>query len=315
MDRIENGNAMRIVQGKKIKKQGRRKKLVFYLSIVTLPMIQYLIFYVGVNINSILMAFQSYDAMTGKYFFDGMVNFERIFREFGKDGQLLTAFLNSVKYYGITLLVMCMSLFFAYYVAKKKPFSGVFRVVAYMPHIISNVTMVLIFKYFAEDAYPALVEIFTGKDDVWGLLTNPETLQATVIAFCVLCGFGTQMMMFSNAMSAIDTSVSEAALLDGVTPFKEFLLIDLPIIFPTISTFIIVGIAGIFTNQMSLFSFFGRGADPSVWTLGYYLYRGIKGAEPGQYPYLAALGILFTVVVVPVTFLARRLLNKADPTA
>ncbi len=306
---------MRVIKGKKIKKQGRRKKLAFYLSIVTLPMLQYLVFYVGVNINSVLMAFQSYDAMTGQYYFDGMVNFQRIAREFGKNGQLMTAFLNSLRFYGITLLTMIMSLFFAYYVAKKRPLSGAFRVVAYMPHIISNVTMVLIFKYFAEDAYPALVELFTGRDDVWGLLTNPDTVKATVTVFCVLCGFGTQMMMFSNAMSAIDNSVSEAATLDGVTPFKEFLMIDLPIIFPTISTFVIVGIAGIFTSQMSLFSFFGEGADPSVWTLGYYLYRGIKGADLGQYPYLSALGILFTLVVVPITFLVRHFLNKADPTA
>ena len=313
-DRIKSGSAMRIVQGKRIKKQARRKKLAFYLSIVTLPILQYCIFYIGVNINSILMAFQSYDAMTGKFYFDGMVNFERIAREFGKNGQLMTAFLNSVKYYGITILVMIMSTFFAFYVAKKRPFSGAFRVVAFMPHIISNITMVLLFKYFTENAYPAIVEAMTGKE-VWGLLADPNTVQVTVIVFCILCGFGTQMMMFSNAMSAIDVSVSEAALLDGVTPFKEFLYIDLPIIFPTITTFIIVGIAGIFTNQMSLFSFFGVSADPSVWTLGYYLYKGIKGAAMTEYPYLAALGVLFTLVVVPITFTVRRILNKVDPTA
>lgn len=305
---------MRIVTDKKIKKRSQPKKLAFYLAIIALPMLQYCIFYIGVNINSILMAFQSYDAMTGEFYFDGLVNFKRIAAEFGDNGQLMTAFLNSVMYYGITILVMIMSTFFAYYVYKRRPLSGVFRVVAFLPHIISNITLVLIFKYFTENAYPTLVDLITGEE-VWGLLADPDTVKGAVIAFCVLCGFGTQMMMFTNAMSAIDNSISEAALLDGVTPLKEFFYIDLPIIFPTISTFIIVGIAGIFTNQMSLFSFFGTGADPQIWTLGYYLYRGIKGAAISEYPYLAALGILFTVVVVPITFTVRHILNKVDPTA
>lgn len=305
---------MRIVKGKRIKKQARRQKLGFYLTIVTLPILQYCIFYIGVNINSILMAFQSYDAMTGEFYFDGLVNFKRIAYEFGKNGQLVTALLNSVKFYGIGICLMVATTFFAYYVAKKRPFSGVFRVMAFVPHIVSNITMALLFKYFTENAYPALVEALTGKE-VWGLLVDPNTVYGAVVFFCILCGFGTQMMMFSNAMSAIDNSISEAALLDGVTPIKEFFYIDLPMIFPTISTFIIVGIAGIFTNQMSLFSFFGVSADPSVWTLGYYLYKGIKGAAMTEYPYLAALGVVFTLLVVPITFTVRHFLNKADPTA
>lgn len=305
---------MRIVTDKKIKKRRQAKKLGFYLAIVALPMLQYCIFYIGVNLNSILMAFQSYDAVAGKFYFDGFVNFERIFEEFGSNGHLLNALKNSVMYYGITVLVMIMATCFSFYVYKRRPLSGVFRVMAFLPHIISNITLVLIFKYFTENAYPALVEMMTGEE-VWGLLADPDTVQGAVIVFCVICGFGTQMMMFTNAMSAIDTSVSEAARLDGVTPFKEYLYIDLPIIFPTISTFIIVGIAGIFTNQMSLFGFFGRDADPKIWTLGYYLYRGIKGASMNEYPYLAALGLVFTIVVVPITFAVRRVLNKLDPTA
>lgn len=304
----------KIVKGKKFKRKIKKDRLLFYIAVVGLPLLQYMIFYIGVNFNSVLMAFQSYDAITGKFYFDGFVNFERIFSEFEKDGVLHIALMNSLQYYLITIATMVMALFFSFYVYKKRRFASGFRVVAYLPHIISNITLVLIFKYFTENAYPAIVEALTGER-VWGLLVNPETAKGAIIFFCVFCGFGTQMMMFSNAMSAIDDSISEAAMLDGVSPIREFFSIDLPMIFPTISTFIIVGVAGVFTNQMSLFGFFGRDADPAIWTLGYYLYRGIKGAAISEYPYLAALGLLFTLIVVPITFLVRRLLNKLDPTA
>ncbi len=303
-----------VVKGKKFKRRIKKDRLLFYIAVVLPPLLQYAIFYIGVNFNSILMAFQSYDAIKGEFYFDGLVNFKRIFSEFQGNGILWVAFQNSVLMYFIGLATMVMALFFSYYVYKKRRGASLFRVVAYLPHIISNITLVLIYKYFTENAYPELVKRFTGED-VWGLLVNPETAKGAIIAFCVFCGFGTQMMMFANAMSAIDESVSEAALLDGVSPFREFISIDLPIIFPTISTFLIVGIAGIFTNQMSLFGFYAREADPSLWTLGYYLYRGIKGAAISEYPYLAALGLLFTIIIVPITFLFRRLLNKLNPMA
>lgn len=288
------------------------RKLLFYLSIVTIPLIQFCIFYVGVNFNSIVMAFQSYDSSTNTFYWNNFENFKMVFEQF-KNGPLLHALGNSVMYYGITIVTMVLSTFFSYYVFKKRKFSGLFKVVAFLPHIVSNITLVLIFKYFTENAYPTIYEAITGKE-TWGLLAQQETVLPTVIVFCMFCGFGTQLLMISNAMSGIDQSISEAARMDGVTPLREFFLVDLPIVFPTISTFIIVGVAGIFTNQISLFSFFGTNADQSAWTLGYYLYKEMKLADMSRYPYLACLGLLFTLIVVPITFVVRKLLNKLDPT-
>ena len=45
-----------------IKKSGR----LFYITMIALPLVQFLIFYVIVNFNSILMAFQNYDNSTGE---------------------------------------------------------------------------------------------------------------------------------------------------------------------------------------------------------------------------------------------------------
>ena len=304
---------MKVVAKIKTKRKIKPRKLLFYLSIVTVPLIQFCIFYVGVNFNSIVMAFQSYDFATNTFYWNNFENFKMAFAEF-RDGPLLHALGNSVMYYGITIVTMCLSTFFSYYIFKKRKLSGLFRLVAFLPHIVSNITLVLIFKYFTESAYPAIYEMATGRE-TWGLLAKPDTKLPTVIIFCMFCGFGTQLMMISNAMSGIDQSVSEAARMDGVTPLREFFLVDLPMVFPTISTFVIVGVAGIFTNQISLFSFFGTNADPSTWTLGYYLYKEMKLADMSRYPYLACLGFLFTLVVVPITFLVKKVLNKLDPTA
>ena len=42
-----------------------RSKLIFYICGLALPLLQFAVFYIGVNINSVLLAFQKYDIREG----------------------------------------------------------------------------------------------------------------------------------------------------------------------------------------------------------------------------------------------------------
>jgi hypothetical protein len=44
----------------------RKQDLIFYIVMLAYPVLQFAIFYVGVNFNSILMAFQYFSGSTGK---------------------------------------------------------------------------------------------------------------------------------------------------------------------------------------------------------------------------------------------------------
>jgi ABC-type sugar transport system permease subunit len=107
----------------------------------------------------------------------------------------------------------------------------------------------------------------------------------------------------------------EAAEVDGAGPFRQFMSILLPSIFPTISTFLITGIAGIFINQGGLYDFYANGALQSSYTLGYYLFVKVVGSSSGKasYPYAAAAGLLMTLVAVPLTLLMKFVLEKFGP--
>ena len=115
-------------------------------------------------------------------------------------------------------------------------------------------------------------------------------------------------------MNGIPPEMIEAGKMDGVTPLREFINLVLPSIYGTFSTLIIVAVAGVFTNQLNLYSFFGKGAQPQNSTIGYYLYNQTQSASLAGYPRLAAMGIIFTLIVAPVTLLVRYVVNKFDPT-
>ena len=116
-------------------------------------------------------------------------------------------------------------------------------------------------------------------------------------------------------MSGIPDSVVEAAKIDGITPLREFFSITLPLIYPTVVTFFVVTVAGIFTNQMHVFSFFGDKAEYNVYTVGYFLYRQISDVNTGisEYPYLSAFGLVLTLISVPLTLLVKKGLEAVGP--
>ena len=135
-----------VVKKKKINK--RTKQLIFYICLVALPLIQFCIFYIYVNFSSIMLAFQEFDPDTNKYVFAGLKNFEQIYLDWSNMPILKVALKNSLILYGITLLCMIVSTLFSYYIYKKRTFSGLFKVVLFLPNIISGLILALIFMYF-----------------------------------------------------------------------------------------------------------------------------------------------------------------------
>ena len=66
---------------------------------------------------------------------------------------------------------------------------------------------------------------------------------------------------------------------------------------------------------MGLFSFFGTDAERYNWTVGYDLLRQTRLAGYANYPYLASLGLILTVVTLPICYGAKYLLEKFGPSA
>lgn len=294
---------------------GKSEKPFFYLLII-LPLVQFAIMYVYVNINSILMAFQTYDVFTGKFVFQGGVdNFKRVFSELFTRGILGTAFKNSVIMYLVSLLIVTpLALFFSFYMFKKMRCTELFRVVLFLPSVVSSVILVSIYSILVDQGIPYLMQMQSGTLEL-GFLSRDDTRFFTVIVYYVITSFGVNVLMYTNAMSQISDSIIEAAELDGASLMREFGSICLPLIYPTLTTFLTVGIVDIFVGQANLYSFFGANAEKSDYTIGYYLYilAYDKSSTIDMYPFASAMGVVFSVVAIPITLALRRAFEKFGP--
>jgi ABC-type sugar transport system permease subunit len=207
-----------------------------------------------------------------------------------------------------------LSLFFSYYIAKKFKFAGFFRIVLFLPSILSSVVMVTLYQYFIDWVVPQIIEDITGKAGVMSFLNRGMTSQyLTIMFYNIWIGFGSGVLMYSNTMSAISPEIYDAASIDGAEGFNEFRFVSFPLIFSTFSVFFVTGITHIFTNQQSLYTFFG--AHAPFQTFGYYVFTQTKEAAGNMtvYPKLACFGLLMSAVCIPLTFTVRWLLEKFGP--
>ncbi len=326
-----------------------KKRLIFYALMISIPCIQFAIFYIYVNINSIALAFQSYVPIynadkTAILRYDvvgaGFDNFATAWANFtnARAGTMIT---NSLLLYaGNLIVVMGLALVFSYYIAKKFMFAGFFRVILYMPHVISAVALVVIYKYLVGEVFVAIGDALVGFDRTtrvsatnvdrlaqWGLqsgllaTTAPEWIRfGTILIYNLWVGFGANVMLFTGSMSGIDQSIIESAQLDGVNIIQEFIHIYIPMIWPTFVTFVVTGITGIFSNTMNLIVFNANNTTAPVEVFGYFMYNNSLNSDKYgtdrsllSYPVLAALGIIITLILVPVTLIVRKLLETYGP--
>ncbi len=290
----------------------KTKELLFYIALLAFPLVQFFLMYVCVNANSFVLAFKRYDGNSST--FAGFENFRAILYDISHDPEISMALKDSLIAYVVNLLIgITLALIFSYYIFKKGLGSNFFRVLLFAPSVISPLVLVTIFKYFVDSYVPGLLREWSVLDII-GFISESEYVFPTILFYNVFIGFGTSVLMYSNAMSGINDSVIEAAQLDGVNEFSEFLYIVFPQIFSTVSVFLTTGIASIFNNQLNLFSFFKEGSD-YVSTIGYYMYKEISraGGDYAVYPKLAALGLLTTLIIAPIVLIARKLFAKMDP--
>lgn len=298
----------------KLKSKTNWGDIVFFSLMMAIPIVQFCIFYIGVNINSILLSIKEYSTDTGSYEIVYFDNFKKVFSDFfGESDVLRVAFKNSLIFSFFNLVVgISLGLLFSYSIYKKCFGHEFYKIMLFMPSILSSVVMAMMFNYFVERAVPEMILSLTGEK-IGGFLSTPDSTFSTLVFYTIWVSFGSSMLMYVGAMNNIDESMIEAGVLDGTNSVTEFLFIVFPSIYSTFIVFFTTALIAVFTHQMNLYSFYGGSARFDLYTLGYYLYRETQGATLSQYPYLAAMGIIFTLIATPVTLGLKRLLEKIGP--
>jgi len=292
----------------------KRKKasdMRFYCIMLAFPLLQFVLMWIGVNINSILLAFKEIHV---DYTYDWTLHqFAQVFYDLTADTEVRDGLINSAIFWFFTTIVTFpTSLAISYYLYRNYRFSKYIKTVLFLPSVISGtVTAIVIYQLF-DRAYPYIVNALYGKQ-VMGLLANPETQLVALIGYQTFYALAGNFIFLSSAMSGIDPSISEAARVDGATAVQEFFRVTLPMIWPTLSIFMVTSIIGIFTGDFGMYTFYKVAGVTGINTMGFYFTRGLTEYGEMRWPYFSALGLVLTVLSCLVVFPVRAYLNKKSP--
>ncbi len=280
----------------------KRGQTLFLTVMLIVPIVQWAIFWLYVNIQTILLGFQT---RIGEW---TLSNFRQLFYELGTAGSNInTAVLNTLRYFATNVcVIMVLALIISYFMFRQIKGARVFRIIFYLPAIISTVAMTTVFENFIAPTGPVGYIFESLGREAPELLADSSTATNTIIFYTVWTGFGTNILLFTGAMSRVPMSVLESAKLDGAGMGREIVSIILPLIWPTISTLLILNCTSIFSASGPILLFTSGGYGTT--TIGYWIFDMVYNYN--SYNMVSAAGLFFTCIGVPFIMLVRWLIEK-----
>lgn len=290
-------------------KTKKQKDLAFVICMLAIPVAHFFVFWLFVNLRSILYAFQQ---ETGGQIVYTLNNFKNIIRDVSSgEGNIISeSVFNSFKFLFLSVFVSTpICVFFSFVLYKKIPGHGVFRVIFFLPAIISQVILSTIFTYFINPGGPlnAILGIFgIAEDSIPQWLGDPKYALLTVMVFTIWSGIGAGMVVYSGTIARIPGDIMEYDKLEGVGIFREFFQIVIPLIWPTLSTMLVLTLAGMAAlgGQVMLLTEGKFG----TYTIGYFIFRSMKYSSSYYYP--SALGLMTTAILFPIVMLVKNIFNR-----
>lgn len=290
----------------------------FMISMMFLPILHLIVFWLFVNVDSLALSFQKYDMASGKWLPAGFGNYRELFASFVNPTSVLPrALLNSFTLFLWNDFVLIpISLFFSYILYKKLPMGNMFKVIFFLPSVISVVVLTLVYSYMFNNFIPEVLKSIGLEDSIpWlGYFGDPKYAWWMVLFYGLWTGIGSNIVLMSGSMARIPTEVLEAGKLDGLSMMKELWYVVIPLIGSTISTLMLMGTSVIFTYFLQPKLLLGDSAESvGGFTIALFIVNNVRDNGTAQMAMGATIGILCALIGTPIVVGSRKLLDKFFP--
>lgn len=138
---------------------------------------------------------------------------------------------------------------------------GIFRVIYYMPAIVSGVAVAIVFKWILDPNF-GLINSILGVFNIQGpdWLYDPDWVLPSYLVMAVW-GAGGSILTYLAALKDIPQDLYGAAMIDGANSFKKVRYITVPMMTPIIFYNLILGIIGAFRKFTDAYVLGGAGKE------------------------------------------------------
>ncbi|RXZ79218.1 sugar ABC transporter permease [Paenibacillaceae bacterium] len=238
--------------------------------------------------------------------FVGLQNFKDLLLE----PDFIQVLSNTTVYTVVTVaLTTGLALLLALWLNRKSLFHGFVQGAIFSPHIISLVSISLLWSWLMDPEYGLLnwfIGLFGFSKVGW--LSHPDTSLISLVIVAVWKGLGYNALVFIAGLQSIPKDIHEAAALDQSKPWTTFIRLILPLLSPTIFFLVIINMISSFQVFETIAIMTQGGPINTTNTLVYYIYEyGFRFFKIG---YASAAGVMLLIIVGLLTIVYFKLLSK-----
>lgn len=277
-------------------KDSKRRRRPFIFCCVAPATILMFIFMVIPTFNVFKMSLYKWGGFSAEKQFVGLNNFKIL----ASDGKFLRSMQNTILIIVVvTIITMALAIMFAAILSRVKvKGQGFFRVIFYIPNILSIVVIAAIFSA-VYDQRDGLLNTFiylfrpvgeNGEGLIAWLGDQKLVIWAIIIAL-IWQAIGYYMVMYMASMASVPESIYESAALEGATGIKQFFTMTLPLIWSNIRTtltFFIISTINL--SFMLVKAMTGGGPDGASDVFLNYMYN--QAYTNSSYGYGMAIGVV-----------------------
>lgn len=205
--------------------------------------------------------------------------------------------LNTIIYLVVAVPILAIiPLFLAILINQKIKGITLYKILIYLPVIVSIVVAAIAFKwlYAEQGILNYLLSLFHIHSIGW--LTDPKYAIYSVIIVTIWKGIGYYMMIYLAALMSVPKELYEACDIDGAGFLTKHLTVTIPHIMPTIALVTTISSISAMKIFAEIYVMTKGGPLNSTKTIVYYIYE--KAFENLDLGYASAMAVILLVIVM-----------------
>ena len=202
-----------------------------------------------------------------------------------------------------TILINILSLVMALALNAKIRFKSFLRGMYFVPNILGALVVGYIFSYIFTYILPAITSTAS-------MLANKNLAWIAIVIVCAWQSIAMNTLIYISGLQTVPEDVYEAASLDGATGWNRFRYITFPLIMP----FFTINMVLCMKNNLMVFdqimALTKGGPAQSTESISFLIYN--NGMGGGQFGFQSANAVIFFIVIVIISVLQLKYLNKKE---
>lgn len=243
----------------------------------------------------------------GSYDWVGIRNYQDLL----SDGRVGRSYLFTIKYAVVcTILVNIISLVLALGLNSKIKGKSILRGIYFIPNVLGSLVVGYIFGFFFTYILPAVGQSLGIGFLSSSILSKESTAWIGIVIVGAWQSIAMNTIIYISGLQTVPEDVYEAGSIDGATGWRKFKDLTFPLIMPFFTINMVLCMKNFLMVFDQIMALTKGGPSQSTESISYLIYN--NGMGGGQFGFQSANAFVFFVVIVTISVLQTRFMNKKE---